>query len=81
MWDDGVLAVGSSGSPLLDADTGRVVGVLTGGTSACTGAGKQDEKGSDIFGKLFTVIKDDHFVWLAGRRAATRQPWTLEPVP
>jgi hypothetical protein len=30
-WMQGVTAAGSSGSPLIDADTGRVVGVLTGG--------------------------------------------------
>lgn len=31
-WTDGVTAPGSSGSALIDVDTGLVVGVLSGGT-------------------------------------------------
>ncbi|KAK9834127.1 hypothetical protein WJX81_000295 [Elliptochloris bilobata] len=34
-WGEGATEGGSSGSPLIDADTGKVVGVLTGGFSNC----------------------------------------------
>ncbi|KAK9917572.1 hypothetical protein WJX75_005898 [Coccomyxa subellipsoidea] len=47
IWTQGSTQGGSSGSPLIDAKTRRIVGVLTGGLSTC------DTRGSpDYFGRL-----------------------------
>eukprot|EP00884_Botryococcus_braunii_P009693 jgi/Botrbrau1/18725/Bobra.0386s0048.1 len=49
-WTKGVTTAGSSGSPLIDADTGRVVGVLTGGPSSCAQVGTGGA--ADYYGRL-----------------------------
>lgn len=50
VWTQGSTQGGSSGSPLIDAKTRRIVGVLTGGLSTC------DTRGSpDYFGRLAKV--------------------------
>ena len=49
-WSKGVSAPGSSGSPLIDAETGKVVGVLTGGLSDCHATGSPD-----YYGRLSAV--------------------------
>ena len=41
---------GSSGSPLIDVETEKVVGVLTGGFSSC-----ETPKGADYYGRLSAV--------------------------
>ena len=43
-------APGSSGSPLINAETGKVVGVLTGGLSDCHATGSPD-----YYGRLSAV--------------------------
>lgn len=48
-WTDGVTQGGSSGSALIDASTGAVVGVLSGGSSVC---GAADELRADYFGRI-----------------------------
>ena len=50
IWGDGVTEGGSSGSPLIDAATNRVMGVLTGGFSSCA-----QPKAPDYYGRLSTV--------------------------
>lgn len=50
-WTTGATLGGSSGSPLIDVATGRVVGVLTGGYSNC-----QDRTQSDYYGRLSVVL-------------------------
>jgi len=49
-WGDGVTEGGSSGSPLIDAATNRVMGVLTGGFSSC-----DQPKSPDYYGRLSTA--------------------------
>jgi hypothetical protein len=49
-WTTGATIGGSSGSPLIDLATGKVVGVLTGGYSNC-----QDRTQPDYYGRLSVV--------------------------
>lgn len=49
-WSQGATQGGSSGAGLIDADTRKVVGVLTGGTTTCS-----IFSGADYFGKLSVV--------------------------
>ena len=49
-WSQGATEPGSSGAALIDADTCKVVGVLTGGTTTCS-----IFSGADYFGKLSVV--------------------------
>lgn len=49
-WTQGATQGGSSGAALIDADTRKVVGVLTGGTTTC-----DIFSGADYFGKLSVV--------------------------
>lgn len=51
-WTQGVTQGGSSGSPLIDVATHRVVGVLTGGLSSCDTA-----QSPDYYGRLARVRK------------------------
>eukprot|EP00884_Botryococcus_braunii_P006485 jgi/Botrbrau1/15838/Bobra.40_1s0022.1 len=54
-WTNGVTAPGSSGSPLIDADTGLILGILTGGPSACRLIGTS--KGKDYYGRLSVAFR------------------------
>ena len=49
-WTDGATAPGSSGSPLIDLESGKVVGVLTGGFASCA-----SRSGPDYYGRLSAV--------------------------
>ena len=49
-WWKGATASGSSGSPLIDMDTHKVVGVLTGGFASC-----ETPKQPDYYGRLSAV--------------------------
>ena len=49
-WTQGATQGGSSGAALIDAGSGRIVGVLTGGTTTC-----DVFSGADYFGKLSVV--------------------------
>ncbi len=49
-WTQGATEPGSSGAALIDMDSRRVVGVLTGGTTTCGAF-----SGADYFGKLSVV--------------------------
>ena len=49
-WTQGATEPGSSGAALIDMDSRRVVGVLTGGTTTC-----DVFSGADYFGKLSVV--------------------------
>ena len=49
-WTQGATQGGSSGAALIDADTRKVVGVLTGGTTTC-----DIFSGADYFGMLSVV--------------------------
>ena len=49
-WKVGATIGGSSGSPLIDVATQKVVGVLTGGYTNC-----QDRTKSDYYGRLSAV--------------------------
>ncbi len=68
-WDQGVTEPGSSGSPLFDQNH-RTVGVLSGGTSACSGT--TDNNGYDIYGRFGTA-------WDLGTTPATRLKDWLDP--
>ena len=50
VWGEGATEGGSSGSPLINADTGKVVGVLTGGFSSCS-----QPDAPDFYGRLSKV--------------------------
>ena len=50
IWSSGATASGSSGSPLIDVESRKVVGVLTGGFASC-----QDRTGPDYYGRLSAV--------------------------
>ena len=50
VWSKGATAAGSSGSPLIDAVSGKVVGVLTGGFASC-----DDPLAPDYYGRLSAV--------------------------
>ena len=58
-WTQGATQPGSSGAALIDADTRKVVGVLTGGTTSCS-----IFSGSDYFGKL-SVVSQKPCAWEA----------------
>ena len=49
-WGNGATIGGSSGSPLIDTTTQKIVGVLTGGYTSC-----QDRTKSDYYGRLSAV--------------------------
>ena len=49
LWDTGATVGGSSGSPLIDAATRKVVGVLSGGYSSCYA------HQADFYGRLSAV--------------------------
>ena len=49
-WTNGATASGSSGSPLIDLESGKVVGVLTGGFASCA-----TRSGPDYYGRLSAV--------------------------
>ena len=49
-WTDGATASGSSGSPLIDVESGKIVGVLTGGFASCA-----SRSGPDYYGRLSAV--------------------------
>lgn len=68
-WDQGVTEPGSSGSPLFDQNH-RTIGVLSGGTSACSGT--NDNGGYDIYGRFGTA-------WNLGTTPATRLKDWLDP--
>lgn len=68
-WDQGVTEPGSSGSPLFDQNH-RTIGVLSGGTSACSGT--TDNGGFDIYGRFGTA-------WSLGTTPATRLKEWLDP--
>lgn len=65
-WDDGTTEPGSSGSPLFDSLTHRIVGQLYGGTASC------DSWTSDFYGK-FSVS------WTGNGTPATRLKDWLDP--
>ena len=48
-WEEGVTEPGSSGSQLLD-NNGLIIGVLSGGSAACSGT--NDNNGFDVYGRL-----------------------------
>ena len=50
-WTNGATASGSSGSPLIDLESGKVVGVLTGGFASCARRSQPD-----YYGRLSAVI-------------------------
>ena len=54
-WTQGATQGGSSGAALIDAGSGRIVGVLTGGTTTC-----DVFSGADYFGKLSVVRRMQH---------------------
>jgi len=65
-WDQGVTEPGSSGSPLFETSTRRIVGFLTGGLSFCT-----DPQAPDCYGKV-------SLAWDLGVRTESLAPW-LDP--
>ncbi|MEM9304719.1 MAG: hypothetical protein AAGE01_21590 [Pseudomonadota bacterium] len=66
-WERGTTERGSSGSALLDAATGRVIGLLSGGAAACS-----NRDGFDCYGRLARA-------WSGGTNATQRlEPW-LDP--
>lgn len=65
-WDDGTTEPGSSGSPLFDSLTHRIIGQLHGGTASCASLT------SDYYGKFAKS-------WDVGATAATRLKDWLDP--
>ncbi|CAL8467108.1 g6644 [Coccomyxa elongata] len=59
-WTTGATVGGSSGSPLIDVNTGKVVGVLTGGYSSC-----DDRTMPDYFGRLSVAWKRGLYQYLS----------------
>jgi lysyl endopeptidase len=51
-WDIGTTEEGSSGSALMDLQTRRVIGTLSGGGAACAGTTNNGER--DVYGRIFT---------------------------
>lgn len=71
-WELGVTEQGSSGSALFDQN-GRIVGMLSGGSAACTSpSGTTDNGGSDIYGRFGVA-------WDFGSNAASRLRDWLDP--
>jgi lysyl endopeptidase len=68
-WDQGVTEPGSSGSPLFDQNK-RTIGVLSGGTAACSGF--TDNNGYDIYGRFGAA-------WADGSTQASRLREWLDP--
>ncbi len=68
-WDQGVTEPGSSGSPLFDQNH-RTIGVLSGGTAACSGT--TDNNGYDIYGRFGVA-------WSQGATPSTRLKEWLDP--
>ena len=60
LWGTGATVGGSSGSPLIDVASRKVVGVLTGGYSSC-----YDHQG-DYYGRLSAVGRWEPPSWLLG---------------
>ncbi|GAB3644249.1 putative Ig domain-containing protein [Spirosoma arcticum] len=69
-WNDGVTEGGSSGSPLFDVTSRRIVGQLLGGSSFCTPPSAQNAP--DQYGRFFTS-------WTGGGTASTRLSNWLDP--
>ncbi|EIE26769.1 hypothetical protein COCSUDRAFT_59280 [Coccomyxa subellipsoidea C-169] len=59
-WTTGATIGGSSGSPLIDVATNRIVGVLTGGYSNC-----QDRTQPDYYGRLSVAWKHGLYQYLS----------------
>ncbi|EIE27691.1 hypothetical protein COCSUDRAFT_39286 [Coccomyxa subellipsoidea C-169] len=59
LWSKGATTSGSSGSPLIDMDTGKVVAVLTGGFASCS-----EPQAPDYYGRLSAAWKNglEHFL-------------------
>ena len=58
-WDAGLTSAGSSGAGAFRADTGELVGVLTGGLSTCEAPG-----GPDDFGRFDWAVREGFGRWL-----------------
>ncbi len=58
-WDEGLTSAGSSGAGAFRADTGELVGVLTGGLSTCEAPG-----GPDDFGRFDRAVREGFGRWL-----------------
>ena len=69
MWGEGATEGGSSGSPLVNADTGKVVGVLTGGFSSCA------QPLPDYYGRLSAVRATAHILTSHGPDLSPVLPW------
>ncbi len=69
-WDVGTTEPGSSGAVLLNRESRRIVGTLSGGSAKCEGLANVDE---DIFGRLFTG-------WEGENTPATRLKDHLDPL-
>ena len=68
-WDLGVTEGGSSGSGLFNED-GHLIGMLSGGSAACSGT--NDNGGFDIYGRFGVA-------WNFGSTASTRLSDWLDP--
>lgn len=69
-WNDGVTEGGSSGSPLFDGASRRIIGQLLGGSSFCSPPSAQDDP--DQYGRFFTS-------WTGGGTENTRLSNWLDP--